>query len=60
MLGYMDITCNVKLSSANKCHMLYDWMIGNQAHRTIISAKELQLQDDSGQTGRLIDSYYDI
>ena len=43
MLGYTNITCDVKLSSANKCHMFYD------------STKELQLPDDSGLTGRLID-----
>ena len=26
---YMDITCDVRLSSANKCHMLYDQPTGN-------------------------------
>ena len=55
MLGYMDITCDVKLNSANKYHMLYDQLIGNWPHRAIISAKELQLPDNSGLSDRLID-----
>ena len=55
MMGYVEFSCNVKLSSANKCHMLNDWLISNQPHRAIISAKELQLPDNSGPTSRLKD-----
>ena len=54
MLVYTDTTCNIRLSSANKCHMQYNQLIGNCLHRGIISATELQLLDDSGLTHRLI------
>ena len=47
---------NIWTLHANKCHMLYDWVICNLLHRAIISAKELQFPDDSGLTSRLIDS----